>query len=96
MRGLRVGLLDADVYGPSQPRMLGVGGRPSSPDGRTILPLRNHGVTVMSLGLMMPDDEALMAWPDVNGCATANAGSGTMGPTGCAVSRFTPGTGMYR
>ena len=60
MRGLKVGLLDADVYGPSQPRMLGVSGRPSSPDGQTILPLRNHGVTVMSLGLMMPDDEALI------------------------------------
>ncbi len=60
MRGLKVGLLDADVYGPSQPRMLGVSGRPSSPDGQTILPLRNHGVTLMSLGLMMPDDEALI------------------------------------
>src|SRR5690554_7700445 len=43
-KGLKVGLLDADVYGPSQPRMLGVSGRPSSPDGHTILPLRNHGV----------------------------------------------------
>ena len=60
MRGLKVGLLDADVYGPSQPRMLGVSGRPSSPDGQTILPLRNHGVTLMSLGLMMPSDEALI------------------------------------
>lgn len=60
LRGLKVGLLDADVYGPSQPRMLGVSGRPSSPDGQTILPLRNHGVTLMSLGLMMPDDEALI------------------------------------
>ncbi|MEM9762435.1 MAG: P-loop NTPase, partial [Pseudomonadota bacterium] len=44
-KGLRVGLLDADVYGPSQPRMLGISGRPSSPDGKIILPLRNHGVT---------------------------------------------------
>ncbi len=43
--GRRVGLLDADVYGPSQPRMLGVSGRPASPDGKTILPMRNHGVT---------------------------------------------------
>jgi ATP-binding protein involved in chromosome partitioning len=59
-RGLRVGLLDADVYGPSQPRMLGVSGRPSSPDGKTILPLRNHGVTLMSLGLMTPEDEAII------------------------------------
>jgi ATP-binding protein involved in chromosome partitioning len=59
--GRRVGLLDADVYGPSQPRMLGVSGRPSSPDGKTILPLRNHGVTMMSLGLMTAEGEAV-AW----------------------------------
>ena len=56
--GRKVGLLDADVYGPSQPRMLGVSGRPASPDGKTILPLRNHGVTMMSLGLMINDGEA--------------------------------------
>ncbi|MGR3802897.1 Mrp/NBP35 family ATP-binding protein [Marinibacterium profundimaris] len=59
-RGRRVGLLDADVYGPSQPRMLGVSGRPASPDGKTILPLRNHGVTMMSLGLMTNDDQAVV------------------------------------
>jgi len=59
-KGLKIGLLDADVYGPSQPRMLGVSGRPSSPDGSTILPLRNHGVTLMSLGLMAPEDEAIV------------------------------------
>ena len=58
--GLRVGLLDADVFGPSQPRMMGVSGRPSSPDGKTILPLRNHGVTVMSMGLMTREDEAVI------------------------------------
>ena len=59
-RGRKVGLLDADVYGPSQPRMLGVSGRPSSPDGTVILPLRNHGVTVMSLGLMVEEGEAVV------------------------------------
>ena len=59
-KGLKVGLLDADVYGPSQPRMMGVSGRPSSPDGNTILPLRNHGVTLMSPGLMASDDEAIV------------------------------------
>jgi len=58
--GRKVGLLDADVYGPSQPRMLGVSGRPQSPDGKTILPLRNHGVTLMSLGLMTQEDEAVV------------------------------------
>lgn len=58
--GRRVGLLDADVYGPSQPRMLGISGRPSSPDGKTILPMRNHGVTMMSIGLMTNDDQAVV------------------------------------
>ena len=59
-RGLRVGLLDADVYGPSQPRMLGVSGRPASPDGKTILPMRNHGVTMMSIGLMTNEGQAVV------------------------------------
>ena len=58
--GRRVGLLDADIYGPSQPRMMGVTGRPASPDGKTILPMRNHGVTMMSLGLMMDEDQAVV------------------------------------
>ena len=58
--GRRVGLLDADVYGPSQPRMLGVSGRPASPDGKTILPMRNHGVTMMSIGLMVNEDQAVV------------------------------------
>ena len=52
--GRKVGLLDADIYGPSQPRMMGVSGRPASPDGQRIEPLRAHGVTVMSIGLMLP------------------------------------------
>ena len=56
--GRRVGLLDADVYGPSQPRMLGVSGRPASPDGKTILPMRNFGVTMMSIGLMTNEGQA--------------------------------------
>jgi len=59
-QGRRVGLLDADVYGPSQPRMLGVSGRPSSPDGKSIIPLRNHGVTMMSIGLMIDEGKAVV------------------------------------
>jgi ATP-binding protein involved in chromosome partitioning len=58
--GRRVGILDADVYGPSQPRMLGVSGRPQSPDGMIILPLRNYGVTMMSIGLMTNEDQAVV------------------------------------
>ena len=58
--GKKVGLLDADVYGPSQPRIMGVYGRPSSPDGKIILPLSNHGVTVMSIGLMTNEGQAII------------------------------------
>ncbi|TNC52972.1 Mrp/NBP35 family ATP-binding protein [Rubellimicrobium rubrum] len=58
--GRRVGLLDADIYGPSQPRMMGVNKRPGSPDGKTIEPLRAHGVTMMSIGLMVDPDKAIV------------------------------------
>ncbi|MBL4929310.1 Mrp/NBP35 family ATP-binding protein [Fuscibacter oryzae] len=59
-QGRRVGLLDADIYGPSQPRMMGVSKRPASPDGKIIEPLVAHGVTMMSLGLMLKEDEAVI------------------------------------
>ena len=58
--GRRVGLLDADIYGPSQPRMMGVNKRPASPDGKTIIPLKAHGVTLMSIGLMLAEDKAVV------------------------------------
>jgi ATP-binding protein involved in chromosome partitioning len=58
--GRKVGLLDADIYGPSQPRMMGVSGRPASPDGQRIEPLHAHGVTVMSIGLMLKEGEAVV------------------------------------
>lgn len=59
-QGRRVGLLDADIYGPSQPRMMGVSKRPASPDGKMIEPLVAHGVTMMSIGLMLKEDEAVI------------------------------------
>ena len=59
-QGRRVGLLDADIYGPSQPRMMGVSQRPASPDGKTIEPLHAHGVTMMSIGLMLKEGEAVI------------------------------------
>lgn len=59
-QGRRVGLLDADIYGPSQPRMMGVTKRPASPDGKTIEPLKAHGVTMMSIGLMLDPDKAVI------------------------------------
>lgn len=58
--GKKVGLLDADIYGPSQPRMMGVDQRPASPDGKTIEPLHGHGVTLMSIGLMLDPAKAVI------------------------------------
>jgi len=58
LQGLKVGLLDADVYGPSQPRMLGISGRPRSPDGRILEPMQNYGVSCMSIGFLVPEDTA--------------------------------------
>jgi hypothetical protein len=53
-QGARVGLLDADIYGPSQPLMLGLEGqRPGSPDGKTLIPLKAHGITAMSIGFLV-------------------------------------------
>ncbi|WP_028838854.1 iron-sulfur cluster carrier protein ApbC [Thermomonas fusca] len=59
--GLKVGILDADVYGPSVPMMLGLSGRPDSPDGKTITPMLAHGVEAMSIGLLV-DQDTPMIW----------------------------------
>ena len=92
--GRRVGLLDADVYGPSQPRMLGVSGRPASPDGKTILPLRNHGVTMMSIGLMTKEDEAVV-WrgPMLMGALQQMLGQVQWGQLDVLLVDLPPGTG---
>jgi ATP-binding protein involved in chromosome partitioning len=59
--GATVGVLDADIYGPSQPMMLGINGRPESRDGKTMEPLENHGVQVSSIGFLIDPDEP-MVW----------------------------------
>ena len=59
--GASVGLLDADIYGPSQPMMMGLTGRPESADGKTMQPLEAHGVQVMSIGFLVGQDQA-MVW----------------------------------
>jgi ATP-binding protein involved in chromosome partitioning len=59
--GASVGVLDADIYGPSQPMMLGINARPESVDGKTMEPLENHGVQVSSIGFMIDPDEP-MVW----------------------------------
>jgi ATP-binding protein involved in chromosome partitioning len=59
-QGARVGVLDADVYGPSVPMMLGLSGRPDSPDGKSIEPMRAHGIEAMSIGLMVESDTPMI------------------------------------
>ncbi len=59
--GASVGLLDADIYGPSQPMMMGIAGRPESADGKTMEPLENYGVQVSSIGFMI-DPDSPMVW----------------------------------
>jgi ATP-binding protein involved in chromosome partitioning len=58
--GAKVGILDADIYGPSQPMMMGISGRPESTDGQTMEPMENHGVQVMSIGFLVDDDQAMI------------------------------------
>ena len=60
--GARVGILDADIYGPSQPTMLGISGRPQSKDGQSIEPMQGHGLQAMSIGFMIEGDDAPMIW----------------------------------
>ena len=58
--GAKVGVLDGDIYGPSQPRMLGAAGKPESPDGKRIIPHRVHGLQMMSIGLLVEDDTPMI------------------------------------
>ncbi|MFZ6864631.1 iron-sulfur cluster carrier protein ApbC [Undibacterium sp. Ji67W] len=59
--GAAVGILDADIYGPSQPMLMGISGRPETTDGKTMEPLENHGLQVSSIGFMIDPDEP-MVW----------------------------------
>ena len=61
MEGAVVGMLDADIYGPSQPRMLGVSGQPKSSDGKSLEPMEAHGLQAMSIGFLI-DEETPMIW----------------------------------
>jgi len=94
-QGARVGLLDADIYGPSQPLMMGVAGRkPESPDGKHINPLRTHGIEVMSIGFLI-DAEQPMAWrgPMVTQALTQLLGETNWGALDYLVVDMPPGTG---
>ncbi|MDE4134406.1 Mrp/NBP35 family ATP-binding protein [Phaeobacter sp. QD34_3] len=93
-QGRKVGLLDADIYGPSQPRMMGVSGKPSSPDGKRITPLQAHGVTVMSIGLMVEEEKAVI-WrgPMLMGALQQMLGQVDWGELDVLIVDLPPGTG---
>ncbi len=93
-QGRRVGLLDADIYGPSQPRMMGVNKRPASPDGKTIIPLNAHGVTIMSIGFMVDADQAVV-WrgPMLMGALQQMLGQVEWGELDVLLVDLPPGTG---
>ncbi len=94
-QGARVGLLDADIYGPSQPQMMGLAGsKPTSADGKHLTPLRSHGVEVMSIGFMI-DAEQPMAWrgPMATQALTQLLGDTQWGELDYLVVDMPPGTG---
>ena len=92
--GQRTGILDADIYGPSQPRMLGITGRPSSPDGKKLRPMENYGVRVMSMGFLV-DEDAPMIWrgPMVQSAIQQMLGDVEWGELDVLVVDLPPGTG---
>jgi ATP-binding protein involved in chromosome partitioning len=92
--GRRTGLLDADIYGPSQPRMLGITGRPRSPDGKKLTPMENYGVRVMSMGFLV-DEDAPMIWrgPMVQSAIQQMLGDVEWGELDVLVVDLPPGTG---
>ncbi|WP_372072365.1 Mrp/NBP35 family ATP-binding protein [Tistrella mobilis] len=93
-RGLKTGILDADVYGPSIPRMLGLQGRPDSPDGKRITPKIGWGLKAMSIGLMVEEDTPLI-WrgPMVQGALDQFLRETDWAPLDVLVLDMPPGTG---
>ncbi|MGB0747339.1 MAG: Mrp/NBP35 family ATP-binding protein [Magnetospiraceae bacterium] len=93
-KGLTVGLLDADIYGPSMPRMLGIRGEPSSSDGRTLDPMGNHGILCMSMGFLVEEDTP-MIWrgPIVMGALEQMMRDVNWGALDVLVVDMPPGTG---
>jgi len=93
-QGLKVGMLDADIYGPSQPRMMGISGRPYSADGKTLAPMENYGVKCMSMGFLVPEDTP-MIWrgPMVMGALEQLLRDVAWGELDIMIVDMPPGTG---
>ncbi len=92
--GRKVGLLDADIYGPSIPRMLGLRGKPSTTDGHKLLPMQNYGVKCMSIGFLV-DEDTPMIWrgPMVMSALTQMLNDVEWGELDILVVDMPPGTG---
>ena len=95
-RNLKVGLLDADIYGPSQPKIMGVSGKPQigGSDGKKILPLHGYGITLMSMGFLVDADEAVV-WrgPMLMGALQQFMGQVEWGELDILLIDLPPGTG---
>ncbi len=92
--GASVGILDADIYGPSQPHMLGITGRPESTDGKSMEPMERHGIQAMSIGFLI-DAETPMVWrgPMVTGALEQLLGETNWRELDYLVIDLPPGTG---
>ena len=92
--GLKVGVLDADIYGPSMPKLLGIHGRPETVDGKILKPMQNYGLKVMSMGFLV-DEETPMIWrgPMVMSALTQMLREVEWGPLDVLVVDMPPGTG---
>lgn len=93
--GQRVGLLDADIYGPSIPTMLGVAGRPMSSDGKTIDPIERFGIKLMSIGFLLEDPKSAVIWrgPMLHGALQQFLKDVAWGELDYLVLDLPPGTG---
>jgi ATP-binding protein involved in chromosome partitioning len=93
--GLRVGLLDADIYGPSIPTMMGVSGHPISKDGKKMSPLERFGVSMMSIGFLLEDDKQAVVWrgPMLHGALSQFISDVDWGELDYLIIDLPPGTG---
>ncbi len=93
-QGRKVGLLDADILGPSQPRMLGSMARPTSPDGKNMEPIEVHGIKMISIGLLMEPGKAVV-WrgPMLSGALQQLLFKVNWGPLDVLIIDLPPGTG---
>lgn len=92
--GHKVGLMDADIYGPSMPRMMGISGQPVSDDGKTLQPMENYGIKVMSIGFLV-DEDTPMIWrgPMVQSALEQMMRDVNWGELDVLIADMPPGTG---